>query len=61
MSISRSSAWKNLKAHSKDIAKTHLRELMFDGRRCKGMTAEAEGIFQITAVRTRLRKPQNYY
>ena len=44
MSISRSQAWKKLKAHAKEISKTHLRDLMFDGRRCKAMSSEAEGI-----------------
>ncbi len=42
--ISDSPAWKGLAGHVGDIRKTHLRELMQDGKRCAAMTAEHDGI-----------------
>ncbi|KAG8503108.1 hypothetical protein CXB51_000887 [Gossypium anomalum] len=37
--------WKDLKAHTEDIKKTHLRDLMNDKERCESMMVEFDGMF----------------
>ena len=44
MSVTRTAAWKALKAHRKEIAATHLRDLLNDAKRSKAMIAEHNGV-----------------
>lgn len=42
--INRTEAWKTLNKHAQEIKKTHLRDLLTDGKRVRGLTFKAEGV-----------------
>ncbi|MHC4887451.1 MAG: glucose-6-phosphate isomerase, partial [Planctomycetota bacterium] len=44
MSVRKLKTWTNLKKHTKEISKKHLRDLIKDPKRAKAMSVEAEGI-----------------